>query len=104
MRTFSEKTCFHSFNFSTPVQFRVFCLNFVYGGIYSFVFYGIGNWIGLPKQIGLKKIVEAERTLGLKIKPTKSEIVSLVTSLKTTIDNFSIFPKTLPRDQNTKER
>ena len=30
----------------------------------------------------LKKIVEAERTLGLKIKSTKSEIFSLVTSLK----------------------
>ena len=30
----------------------------------------------------LKKIVEAERTLGLKIKPTKCEIFSLVTSLK----------------------
>ena len=30
----------------------------------------------------LKKIVEAERTLGLKIKPTKSEVFSLVTSLE----------------------
>ena len=30
----------------------------------------------------LKKIVEAERTLGLKIKSTKSEVFSLVTSLK----------------------
>ena len=30
----------------------------------------------------LKKIFEAERTLGLKIKPTKCEIFSLVTSLK----------------------
>ena len=29
-----------------------------------------------------RKIVEAERTLGLKIKPTKCEIFSLVTSLK----------------------
>ena len=29
-----------------------------------------------------KKIVEAERTLGLKIKPTKCDIFSLVTSLK----------------------
>ena len=30
----------------------------------------------------LKKIVEAERTLGLKIKPTKCQVFSLVTSLK----------------------
>ena len=30
----------------------------------------------------LKKIVEGERTLGLKIKPTKCEIFSMVTSLK----------------------
>ena len=52
----------------------------------------------------LKKIVEAERTLGLKIKPTKCKNFSLVTSLKTTMDNFSFFPKILPRDQNTKDR
>ena len=30
----------------------------------------------------LKKIVEAEKTLGLKIKPTKCQIFSLVKSLK----------------------
>ena len=50
----------------------------------------------------LKKIVEAERTLGLKIKLTKCEI-SFPGDI-TAIDNFSIFPKILPRDRNTEER
>ena len=53
----------------------------------------------------LKKIVEAEKTLGLKIKTTKCKyFFPRWHHYKTSIDNFSIFPKTLPRDQNTKER
>ena len=51
-----------------------------------------------------RKNIEAEKTLGLKVKPTQSELFSLLTSLKTRIENFRIFPKTLPQDQNTNER
>ena len=51
----------------------------------------------------LKKLVEAEKTLGLKTKHTKCEMFSLGTTLKMSIDNFNIFPKILPRDQNTKK-
>ena len=52
----------------------------------------------------VKKIVEAEKTLGFKIKPTKCEVFPWGHHWKTPINNFSIFVKFLPLDQNTKER
>ena len=42
----------------------------------------------------LKKIFEAEKTLGLKSIPTESDFFPWWHHWNTTIDNFSIFPKT----------
>ena len=52
----------------------------------------------------LKNMLKRKKRWDSKLNPRNVKFFSLRTSLKTPIDNFSIFLKTLPRDQNTEER
>ena len=51
-----------------------------------------------------KKLLKRKERWDSKLNPRNVRFFPWWHHWKTTIDNFSIFPKTLPRDQNTKER